>query len=151
MRQLWRGILLGFSIRNIVECGCVIEALNLMRDTEFDLVIVDQHLGDLTGAEFVNMLRRDGESPAPFVPIIACTADTRRSTIRTLVNAGVDEVLAKPVSAAQAWVKISTIVNNRRSFVRGGYFAGPDRRRRKGAYKGGEDRRVFRHEDCFID
>ncbi len=151
MRMLWRGILLGFGIRNVIEAGCAFEALNVLRETEVDAIIIDQHLGDLTGSEFITILRKGADSPAPHVPMIACTADTRRPTIKALVDAGVDEVLAKPVAAKQAWEKLAMVVNKRRQFVAAPKFVGPDRRRRKSPYMGAEERRKPSHEECFID
>jgi len=151
MRMLWRGMLLGFGIRNVIEAGSARDALEQLQQTDVDAIIVDHHLGDMTGSEFVEVLRKGSDSPAPHVPIIACTADTRRVTIRLMIDAGADEILAKPVSSQQAWDKLVTVVNNRRNFVRCGEFFGPDRRRRKSPYFGDNERREVRDSGCFID
>ena len=141
MRGLWRSIFVGFGIRDVREASTAMAAIDYLHDREADLLIVDQNLDDLSGAELVRMIRRSKELPS-LVPVIACTADTRRSTLRELVNAGCDEILAKPVSAQHAWAKIASIVNNRRPFVRTSIHFGPDRRRRTGNYNGPERRDV---------
>ncbi len=114
-------------------------AINLLRDREADLLVVDHHLEDISGAELTRMIRSSKEFPT-LMPIVACTADTRRSTLRELINAGCDEVLAKPVSAQHAWAKMASVVNKRRPFVRTSIYFGPDRRRRDVAYSGPERR-----------
>ena len=64
------------------------------------------------------------------LPVVACTADTRRTVIKELIDAGADEVLAKPVSIHAAWTKFHQVVMRRREFVKANQFFGPDRRRR---------------------
>ncbi|MFC7291437.1 response regulator [Hirschia litorea] len=151
MRLLWRGILLAFGIRTVNEADNAEDAFKQVGDKDIDAIIVDQHLDGLTGAEFVGMLRRAPDSPSQHVPVIACTADTRRSTLKLLVDAGVDEILAKPVSADQAWKKLAAVVNNRRQFVKTAFYYGPDRRRKEGGRWTGKERRreapVPRDED----
>ena len=142
MRLLWRNILLAFGIRNVIESDNAEDAFLVVQNQPVDLVIVDYHLEGLTGAEFIAMLRRAPDSPAPYLPAIACTADTRRTILRLLVDSGVDEVLAKPVSAEQAWKKLSTVIMKRRPFIRAPGYVGPDRRRRVNAHYNGPDRRL---------
>jgi CheY-like chemotaxis protein len=142
MRVLWRGILLGFGIRVVHEAENAEDAFKQLGDKDIDAVIVDQHLDGLTGSEFISMVRRAPDSPSQHVPMIACTADTRKSILKLLVDAGVDEILAKPVSADQAWRKLSACVNNRRQFVKAGFYYGPDRRRKDDTKYTGRERRA---------
>ncbi|MFC7291438.1 response regulator [Hirschia litorea] len=151
MRRLWRSILMGFGIRSVYEAKDAYEALQVLSSNQIDIVIVDYHLDGMTGAEFVGMLRRGGDSPAPHVPVIACSGDTRPSILRKWIDSGADEILAKPVSAEQAWQKMCMLVNRRRSFVRIGKYSGPDRRRRASPFMGEEERRVFIPDDCLLD
>ncbi len=152
MRRLWRSILFGFGIRDVYDAANALDAIEILKLSPVDVMIVDYHLEDLNGAEFVNMVRKGSDSPAPHVPAIACSSDTRRSVIKDWVNAGVDEILAKPVSAEQAWQKLYMITNKRRDFVSAPRYFGPDRRRRPSPFMGAEERRVIiQHDDCFVD
>ena len=139
MRALWRTILLGFGVRKVREAPDAMSAIELLKEEETDIMILDQNMPDISGAEMMRMIRSSNELPS-LIPAVACTADTRRSTLRELVNAGVDEILAKPVSANHAWSKISSVVNNRRAFVRTSIYFGPDRRRKDTKYNGPERR-----------
>ncbi|ACT58783.1 response regulator [Hirschia baltica] len=151
MRSLWRSMLMGFGIRSVYEAKDAYEALEVLRSNFIDILIVDFHLDGLTGAEFVGMLRRGADSPAPHIPVIACSGDSRPKVLRKWIDAGVDEILAKPVSAEQAWQKMCMLVNRRRTFVRLGKYSGPDRRRRASPYVGDQERRVYMPDDCLLD
>lgn len=139
MRALWRSILLGFGIRKVLEAPDALTALDMVREEPIDVLFVDHILPDLSGAELVRMIRRSDELPNR-IPAIACTADARRSTLKELVNAGADEVLAKPVSAVQAWKKLAAVVNKRRPFVQTSIYFGLDRRRSQKPFVGPEKR-----------
>ena len=141
MRVLWRTILLGFGIRKVLEAPDATSAFEILRDDTVDVLIVDFNLEGLSGAELMRLIRRSDDMPY-MIPAIACTADTRRSTLKELVNAGVDEVLAKPVSAEQAWKKLSVVVNNRRKFVSTPLYLGPCRRRKDQHYSGPDRRKA---------
>lgn len=151
MRSLWRGIMLGFGIRTVYEADSAEAGFQCIAEQPVDLMIIDHHLETLTGAEFLSMVRKARQSPAPHIPAIACTADTRRSTLHTLIDAGYDEILAKPVSAEHAWQKICMVVNSRRNFIRAPLYFGPDRRRKASPYMGVKERRVVIQSDCFVD
>lgn len=130
MRALWRSIMLGFGVRDVYEAADAGAAFEILRGREVDVAIVDMLLDDLDGDGFVRMVRRSPQSPCVTLPIIACTAHTRLTMIKKLIDAGVDEVLTKPVSVESAWQKLVAIVNHRRVFVHSPNFVGPDRRRR---------------------
>jgi two-component system, chemotaxis family, chemotaxis protein CheY len=141
MQQVLGAILTGLGIRGITTALAADEAARLMESREFDLVIADYRLDGISGAEFARLVRasRAGDK---FVPIIACTADTTPRVVRELRDAGVDEILAKPVSSFAVWSKLTAVVNSRRPFVAAPSFFGPDRRRRsKPLPAGRHDRR----------
>ena len=114
-------------------------AFEILSQYKMDFAILDYNLPELTGSEFLRILRNSEDLPTT-LPVIACTSDTRRSVLNEFVAAGVDEVLTKPVSADEAWKKISAIVNRRRNFVRTNVYFGPDRRRKEAAHLGMERR-----------
>ncbi|MEZ5937547.1 MAG: response regulator [Hyphomonadaceae bacterium] len=141
MRSVWRALLDGLGFREIVDCRDSEAAFTHLRQGKFDLIVTDYHLGDVNGAEFARMLRAQEDPACHLVPIIGCTADTRRAVISDMIDSGMDEVLAKPVSARIAWSKFHAIAERRRPFVRTNVFFGPDRRRLKGGSFAGEERR----------
>jgi DNA-binding response OmpR family regulator len=70
-------------------------------------------------------LIRQPSHPMAFVPIILVTAHTEKKRILTARNAGVNEVLSKPVSATALYQRISNVVTQPREFIRSEAYFGP--------------------------
>ena len=66
-------------------------------ETTVDLALLDIRLPDMDGAELVKIVR--GRLDTPF-PMIAITAHVVKDIRHTLLNAGFDEVLTKPLDFA---------------------------------------------------
>jgi len=141
MQQILRMSLTGIGVKTVVCAGDAEEGLLCLHSEQFDFVIVDYRLGDHSGAWFTRLARLSSESAKQFVPIIACTADTTTEVIKELQDAGVDEILAKPLSTTALWLRIKAVIDKRRSFVRVEGFFGPDRRRRAPGIQPGVERR----------
>ncbi len=141
MRKIWKTIFVGMGITRVTEAGDAAQGFDLLRSSVHDLAVVDYHLSDLNGAEFIRLLRRSPDSPNRFIPVIGCTADTRRSVITEMVDAGADEILAKPVSAREIWSRVHAVIERRREFLSLPSYFGPDRRRRNDPKYIGPERR----------
>jgi len=98
----------------------------------------------MDGIEFTKQVRTSDDSPNIYVPIVMLTGHTEISRVETARDAGVNEFLAKPVSAAKIYQRIKTILDNPRQYVRTPTYFGPDRRRRQDPEYSGEDRRKRR-------
>ena len=75
------------------------EALRLLADGDFDLVLMDCQMPILDGYEATRILR-SGESGVrdPRIPVIAMTANTLSGEREKALEAGMDDFLTKPVS-----------------------------------------------------
>ncbi|MCH4995501.1 aerobic respiration two-component sensor histidine kinase ArcB [Pectobacterium carotovorum] len=72
------------------------EALDMFDPDEFDLVLLDIQLPDMTGLDVARQLRsRYGKRSMP--PLVALTANVLKDK-REYLNAGMDDVLSKPLS-----------------------------------------------------
>jgi CheY-like chemotaxis protein len=144
MRMLLTEILRALDVRHIFEAMDGAEALSMMRETAMDIVMTDLTMGPLDGIDFVNLLRNSPDSPAPFVPVIMITGHSTLRRVAEARDAGVNEFLAKPVTARGVIHRINLIIEHPRPYIRcEGYF-GPDRRRRaeprfKGPYRRAHD------------
>ncbi len=68
-------------------------------DPDFDLVLIDCHMPVLDGLETVRRWRKtEQERHLPPLPIIALTADERRTVLDQCRAAGMDDALSKPFS-----------------------------------------------------
>ncbi len=78
---------------NVMMATSGAEALQCI-DESIDLVLVDFHLGDMSGADLAHKLRENGLE----VPLIILTCDTQAATADVLGNIRAAAFLAKPVS-----------------------------------------------------
>ncbi len=72
------------------------EALMMMRDEFFDLVLMDVQMPRLSGLD-ATLRFRETEPEGIHVPIVALTANTRREDRYRCIEAGMDAVLTKPI------------------------------------------------------
>jgi DNA-binding response OmpR family regulator len=141
MRILVKTILHSLGVKAVREAEDGADALKELAAFPADLAIVDWLMDPLDGLDFVRLVRTASDSTNPFLPIIMLTGHTETHRIIEAREAGVNEFLAKPISAKALCQRILEIIERPRPFVRGGGYFGPDRRRAKdSAYKGTERR-----------
>lgn len=117
------------------------EAFQIMRVTTPDLIIVDWNMIPLDGADFIRLVRRGADSPCPDTPILLLTAHTEVQRVRAARDAGVNHVMAKPVTFAALYDALATVIEDERPFVRCEVYVGPDRRWHKNTVVEKERRR----------
>jgi two-component system chemotaxis response regulator CheY len=121
-------LLEAFGVENIHESYDVGGALTAFSEHRPDIVIVDYNMAPLSGVEFVRQVRRAPESPNPYVPILLVTAHTERRRMIEARDAGVTEVLTKPVTAQDLYARIHSIIYQPRPFIASKAYVGPCRR-----------------------
>jgi CheY-like chemotaxis protein/two-component sensor histidine kinase/HPt (histidine-containing phosphotransfer) domain-containing protein len=67
----------------------------------FDVVLMDRHLPDIDGCEATRRIRAGLPEGRPYLPILAVTADATPEARDACTEAGMDEVLTKPVDLAR--------------------------------------------------
>ncbi len=72
------------------------EAMRLASERDFDLWLIDAHLPDGRGVDVLGHLRAQGHT----TPALAHTAETAKTVLDGLIDAGFEEVLIKPLSIA---------------------------------------------------
>lgn len=139
-RPLIAALLRAGGIEKIEVCANGEDALDGLAHKTIDILVVDGELGSIGGLELVRLLRNEAGSPSPTVQIIMITALTERHNIEAARDAGVSELLAKPVSSQALFKRIVNILENPRPFIRVGDYFGPDRRRHFSEFLGEERR-----------
>jgi CheY-like chemotaxis protein len=129
MRFLLRCLLRAGGIMDVTEAESAPMALAQMRKRAVDLVIVDWMMQPLDGLSFTRMVRRDVDSPNPYVPLLMLTAHTEASRVAAARDAGVTGFVKKPISARLLFERVSSALTDTRVFIRTEDFMGPDRRR----------------------
>jgi CheY-like chemotaxis protein len=131
MRLLLAEILKSVGVRTIYEAGDGAEGLHLMTQQPVDLVITDLSMQPLDGLDFLRLLRRSADSPNQAVPVIMITGHSTSAKVHEARDAGVNEFLAKPLSARAVLERLHRAIDQPPSFVRREGYVGPDRRRRR--------------------
>lgn len=88
----------------VVEDG--LQALEAVANEAFDLVLMDVRMPGMDGLEASRRMRSSGFT----APIIAVTADAMEANDPDLVRAGLDGVLAKPITLATLSQTIATVL-----------------------------------------
>lgn len=141
MRVLLTEILRAVGVQHIVDAGDGAEGLQMMRAHNIDIVITDLAMEPLDGIDFVRLLRNSADSPNQMVPVIMITGHSTLRRIQEARDAGVNEFLAKPITARGVIDRLRLIIDHGRQFVRSEDYFGPDRRRRSDPHYAGPGRR----------
>lgn len=75
------------------------EAIKLCAESHFDVILLDLHMPQMDGLTTANRIR-DLETSSADARIMILTADTRPEEQTRLLNAGMDQVLTKPIAIA---------------------------------------------------
>jgi two-component system chemotaxis response regulator CheY len=130
MRVLLAEILKAVGVRQIYEASDGAQGLQMMRNHSIDIVMTDLSMQPLDGIDFVRLLRRSPDSPNQMCPVIMITGHSTMGRVLEARNAGVNEFLAKPLTARGVVERITQVVDNPRPYVKTAEYFGPDRRRR---------------------
>jgi CheY-like chemotaxis protein len=144
MRTLLRTLLAGLGVAEVLEASDGGRAFAVLETAQPDFVLTDLSMEPVDGIAFTYELRNSHRSPNPYLPVIMVTGHTERERVLAARDAGVTELLAKPVTARNLFLRIAEIVERPRAFVRCASYFGPDRRRHNDAFYLGPFRR---HED----
>jgi DNA-binding response OmpR family regulator len=142
---------LGFSNSLMTIALDGFAALETLKSRTFDLIICDWEMlpndeymtrtehafnrlqwGNISpnnGANFVRCLRWSKISPYPFIPVLMLTGPTTPNHIYYARDAGVSEILFKPINAVDLVKRIISMVEEPRDFITCDNYKGPCRRR----------------------
>lgn len=141
MRKLVVALLYTLGIKHVFEADDGGEAFKMIKARTPDIIICDWIMAPVDGIELVKRVRTAHDSPNPYIPIILLTGHTEKHRITEARDAGINEFLAKPISAKRLYQRIINVIEKPRTFVKTDTYFGPDRRRhRKSTYKGPERR-----------
>ncbi len=124
-RKIVRSLLGTIGVKKIQEASDGIDALEMIRKSPPDVVILDWEMPLLNGPELVRIVRSPGVFPTPDIPIIMLTSHVERWRIKESVRLGVNEFLCKPVSAKSLLERFISILLKPRANVKLGEYYGP--------------------------
>jgi two-component system sensor histidine kinase/response regulator len=86
------------------------EVLARLEREPFDLLLLDIHMPELDGFQVIGSIREQERAAGGHLPVIALTARSRREDRERCLQAGMDECLTKPFTAAELWAAIGRVI-----------------------------------------
>lgn len=118
-----------FRLTNVLEAVDGDDALEALRTSEVDFLLVDFEMPGLNGAELVREIRwSEDEKIDSTVPIIMISNFTEKAIVMAARNAGIHEFVGKPVVPSELYKRIRSTLENPREFIVTDDYRGPDRR-----------------------
>jgi DNA-binding response OmpR family regulator len=91
-------------------CHAFSEGLELVRQLRrqtFDLLVLDWNVPDMSGEEVLRWVRK---SLSVHLPVLFMTSRSRESDISSMLNAGADDYVIKPVSAVMLLARVGSLL-----------------------------------------
>ncbi|MDB5473715.1 MAG: response regulator [Devosia sp.] len=89
------------GVGQTVEASGGAEAMLLLLSEQFDLMLTDWYMPDISGAGLLQVLRDPRFGAASGMPVILMTAYPSRDNLERARELGVNEILAKPFTVEQ--------------------------------------------------
>lgn len=141
MRRLLSDVMEHLGFKSPILANDGLEAMKLVSERPFDFIITDWRMQEVQGIELVRFVRFNVNCKCPHVPIIMLSGNTETHYVYQARDAGVNEYVIKPFSAAQLVRRIRSIIERPRCFVETPTYHGPNRRWHALAMPCGQDKR----------
>ncbi|SCA56904.1 hypothetical protein MTBPR1_30274 [Candidatus Terasakiella magnetica] len=102
---------------------------NILKSSSVDLLVCDTNLEAGCLSQLISDIRQDKIGKNPFMVIIGLVTKAESGIIRSLVNAGIDDILIKPVSGLNLEKHLHMLAHHRKKFLATENYFGPDRRK----------------------
>jgi two-component system, chemotaxis family, chemotaxis protein CheY len=141
MSMLIHSMLRGFGSNRVLEVRNSVSVFQALIGQKIDILICDARLPPHGGLPLTSAIRGKTDNEHRTIPILIMASDSRESTIKHARDAGANMVIAKPISPANLYDRLSWVAFNPRKFVDTATYFGPDRRFKIEGYPKGVGRR----------
>jgi signal transduction histidine kinase/ligand-binding sensor domain-containing protein/CheY-like chemotaxis protein len=86
------------------------EALDLLHENTFDIVLMDVQMPEMDGLTAVGVIRERERKSGDHIPIIAMTAHAMTGDRERCLQAGMDEYVSKPIDIKELFAKIQSLI-----------------------------------------
>jgi CheY-like chemotaxis protein len=129
MRKITRMMLTNLGAKSVYEAADGLAALDAIRATDPDVMVLDWDVPVLNGPEVMRIVRSPGVFARPNLPIIMLTSRGSRSLVKEALRLGAHEFLLKPTSPKALQDRLLSIVVRPRPMMMLGKFYVPKPRR----------------------
>ena len=107
MRRIVRNLLKELGFQNVDEAEDGIVALSKLRGSQFDFVVSDWNMPNMTGIDLLKEIRADDN--LKHLPVLMVTAEAKKENIVFAAQAGANGYIVKPFTAATLEEKLNKI------------------------------------------
>ncbi|MDY0057092.1 MULTISPECIES: chemotaxis response regulator CheY [Methyloversatilis] len=107
MRRIVRNLLKELGFTNVDEAEDGVIALQKLKASEFDFVVTDWNMPNMTGIELLRAIRADAALKA--LPVLMITAEAKKENIIEAAQAGASGYIVKPFTAGTLSEKLNKI------------------------------------------
>jgi two-component system chemotaxis response regulator CheY len=107
MRRIIRNLLKELEFTNADEAEDGVVALNKLRGGNFDFVVSDWNMPNMTGIELLRAIRAD--ATLKHLPVLMVTAEAKKENIIEAAQAGASGYVVKPFTAVVLEEKLNKI------------------------------------------
>jgi two-component system chemotaxis response regulator CheY len=107
MRRIIRNLLKELEFTNVEEAEDGVVALNKLRGSNFEFVVSDWNMPNMTGIELLRAIRAD--DTLKHLPVLMVTAEAKKENIIEAAKAGASGYVVKPFTAAVLEEKLNKI------------------------------------------
>lgn len=108
MRKIEKNILGQLGIKNVDEADDGSTALPKIQQNQYDVVLMDWNMPQMSGLELLKAVRSDPNTKN--VPVIMVTAEALKDNIVAAAQAGVNDYVVKPFTAAVLEEKLKKVL-----------------------------------------
>lgn len=108
MRRILANVLRQVGATEIAQAANGQEAVDQVRDGEFDLVLMDWNMPVMTGIDALKAIRGSGSA----VPIIMVTTEAEKARVLEALKEGANNFIIKPFKADEVAQKIKAFMGN---------------------------------------
>jgi len=109
MRHVLINMLRQLDYKEIVEATDGLQALKILQDQMFDLVITDLHMPKMDGITLLDNIRKDAELVN--LPVLMVTCEDSSETVKKIINAKVSGFIIKPFSMNVLSAQLTRLAN----------------------------------------
>jgi len=107
MRRIIRNLLKELGFSNVDEAEDGVNALQKLRSEQFDFVVSDWNMPNMTGIDLLRNIRADEQLKG--LPVLMVTAEAKKENIIAAAQAGASGYVVKPFTAATLDEKLKKI------------------------------------------
>ncbi|MFA7240671.1 MAG: chemotaxis response regulator CheY [Sulfuricellaceae bacterium] len=111
MRRIIRNLLKELQFTNVDEAEDGLVGLNKLRGGDFQFVVSDWNMPNMTGIEMLRAIRADPN--IAHLPVLMVTAEAKKENIIEAAQAGADGYVVKPFTAAVLEEKLNKVFQKR--------------------------------------